>query len=123
MATCSLRIPADSAQVRVARLVAAAAARRCGLADDDVDDVRLAVGEAVGRAVMRHHGAGAVAGVDVRIVDSDRDFVIEVCDAGAADEPGMAMAVIRALVPETEVSWPPEGGQVLRMSWSRPETG
>jgi anti-sigma regulatory factor (Ser/Thr protein kinase) len=123
MAACSLRIPADSAQVRVARLVATAAARRCGLTEDDVDDVRLAVGEAVGRAVVRHERAGAAAGVDVRIVDSDRDFVIEVRDSGAADDPGMAMAVIRALVPGTEVTWPPEGGQVLRMSWSRPETG
>ncbi|MBK6762111.1 MAG: ATP-binding protein [Micrococcales bacterium] len=123
MAACSLRIPADSAQVRVARLVATAAARRCGLTEDDVDDVRLAVGEAVGRAVVRHERAGSAAGVDVRIVDSDRDFVIEVRDSGAADDPGMAMAVIRALVPGTEVTWPPEGGQVLRMSWSRPETG
>ncbi|MFN8184902.1 MAG: ATP-binding protein [Candidatus Nanopelagicales bacterium] len=119
MSACSLRIPADSAQVRVARLVAAAAARRCGLSEDDVDDVRLAVGEAVGRAVVRHERAGVVSGVDVRMVDTDHAFAIEVRDSGAADDPGMAMAVIRGLVPETEVIWPAEGGQVLRMSWSR----
>ena len=123
MSACSLRIPADSAQVRVARLVATAAARRSGLTEDEVDDVRLAVGEAVGRAVVRHERARVAAGVDVRIIDSDRDFAIEVQDSGAADEPGMAMAVIRGLVPGTEVTWPPEGGQVLRMSWSRRETG
>ena len=44
MATSSLTIAARTDQVRVARMVACAAARRIGLTDDAVEEVRLAVG-------------------------------------------------------------------------------
>ena len=46
-----VRFTALPAHVRTARLVAAAVARRCGLDEAVLDEVRLAVGEACSRAV------------------------------------------------------------------------
>lgn len=122
MAVCALAIPADTEQVRVARLVACAAARRSGMAEEDVDDVRLAVGEAVGRAVQRHAARRVDDPVVVRMIDAEAGFAVEVLDAvdGSEDEDfGLAMAVITGLVPDAEVRTTTGGGQVLRMSWAR----
>ena len=51
MATVELRFSALPAHVRTARLVAAAVARRAGVDEALLDEVRLAVGEACSRAV------------------------------------------------------------------------
>ena len=49
--TVTLRLPPHAAHVRTARLIAAAMARRSGVGEDVLDEVRLAVGEACARAV------------------------------------------------------------------------
>ena len=46
MGTAALTLPPATEQVRLARLVAGAAARRSGVDEDVLDEVRLAVGEA-----------------------------------------------------------------------------
>ena len=51
MPTVELRFSALPAHVRTARLVAATVARRSGVDEDLLDEVRLAVGEACSRAV------------------------------------------------------------------------
>lgn len=61
MPVASLRLPATPDQVRTARLVAAAAARRSGVPEEQLDEVRLAVGEATARAVLRHTGGSPAA--------------------------------------------------------------
>ncbi len=48
----------DAAHVRVVRLVAVSLARLNGVNEDVVEDVRLAVGEACGRAVAAHRRHG-----------------------------------------------------------------
>lgn len=121
MATCSLTIPPDTVQVRLARLVACAAARRLGVDEQEVDEVRLAVGEAVGRAVVRHQRARRTEPVTVRIVDDAQTLAVDVVDTVAGPDDGdfgLAMAVIAGLVPGAEESASPDGGTVLRMSWS-----
>lgn len=120
MPVCDLSIPADTEQVRVARLVACAAARRAGMTEDDVDEVRLAVGEAVGRAVVRHRRAECAEPVLMRMVDDPTAFRVEVQDRAAElvdDDFGMAMAVITGLVPDAQLGAGPQGGQVLQMAW------
>lgn len=119
MSVSTLVIPADSAQVRVVRLVATAAARRAGLDEDMVDEVRLAVGEAVARAVMRS-SAGEDPRVRVRLEDLETGFAVEVVDSGDRpdEDAGFAMAVISGLVPDVDVDKVPGGGQTLRMSWT-----
>ena len=61
MPTVEVSFSALPAHVRTARLIAVAVARRAGVAEDLLDEVRLAVGEACSRAVELHqrHKAGA----------------------------------------------------------------
>jgi anti-sigma regulatory factor (Ser/Thr protein kinase) len=96
MASAELRFAPRTEQVRVARLVAAAAARRAGLDDETVDDVRLAVGEAVTRAVLRLAAAGSTSAVRVVMSDDSSVFTVTVADdAPQTGEPdgGVALAV------------------------------
>jgi anti-sigma regulatory factor (Ser/Thr protein kinase) len=83
-ATVTLRLPASAAHVRTARLVAAAMARRCGVNESLLDEVRLAVGEACARAVRLHERYGVSAGVTVEFLEGDR-FQVAVVDQAVTD--------------------------------------
>jgi anti-sigma regulatory factor (Ser/Thr protein kinase) len=119
LTTSVLRIPADTEQVRVARLVAGSAARRAGVDPEDLEDVRLATGEAVGRAVLRHQAQGCPEPVTVELREDVHSFEVAVVDRvgdAGADE-GFAMAVIQGLVPHSEVARDAAGGQRLVLRW------
>jgi len=107
MPRATLSIPPAAEHVRTARLVAVAAARRAGLDEESVDDVRLAVGETVARAVVRCSAAGVAGDVDLVLRDEGDRFVVEVLDGSDPDLPdtddGIALALVRALVPEVDV--------------------
>ncbi len=114
MTVSTLRIPPDTVQVRVARLVAGTAARVAGVDADDIEDVRLAVGEAVGRAVLRHLDQQVQAPVVIEFRDDETSFAVVVNDEapeGGSDN-GFAMAVIAGLVPTAELS-----GRAVSMTW------
>lgn len=119
MPAATLTIPPSVEHVRTARLVAVAAARRAGLDEETVDDVRLAVGEAVARVVLRHGAGGLSDGIDVVVRDDGRAFEVEVhdrTDAQLADEDdGIALALVHALTPEVALA---PGLTTLR--WPRP---
>lgn len=126
--------------VRTARLVAVALARRVGVEDGLLDEVRLAVGEACSRAVGLHRSAAPHVPVVVHLNDGRERFGVEVVDAvsggpvpkpeedGAAEraaadggfgEDGgadMGLAVLRGLVDDLEVELT-AGGGVIRMGW------
>ncbi|MCB5166060.1 ATP-binding protein [Streptomyces bambusae] len=132
MATVELRFSAQPEHVRTARLVAAAVARRAGVEEALLDEVRLAVGEACSRAVGLHRGNAVTAPVRVVLTDEEKVFSIEVGDeapggpagpagtgpAGDSDaaEDDMGLAVISGLVDDYEVT-SGEAGGVIRMSW------
>ncbi len=135
MATVELLFSALPEHVRTARLVAAAVARRAGVDEAVLDEVRLAVGEACTRAVGLHRMNGVDQPVRVRLTEEEKKFSIEVGDevpvpsAGASgdgdtsslseeaeDESRMGLAVISGLVDDVEVSSGPTGG-TIRMSW------
>jgi anti-sigma regulatory factor (Ser/Thr protein kinase) len=67
--------------VRTARLVAVALARRAGVEDGLLDEVRLAVGEACSRAVGLHRAAAPDVPVVVHLDDGRERFGVEVVDA------------------------------------------
>lgn len=115
MATSTLRIPADTEQVRVARLVAGSAARRAGVEEDEIEDVRLAVGEAVGRAVLKHVDNHLTAPVMVEFIDAEDTFVVIVRDevAEGGDDESFATAVISGLVPSARFS-----DKSVEMTWA-----
>jgi serine/threonine-protein kinase RsbW len=146
MATVILRLPSSAAHVRTARLVAAAMARRSGVGEELLDEVRLAVGEACARAVRRHGRHGVTEPVTVEFVDQDR-FSVTVIDV--APTPGaqtaetgngvfapkveltepdsdawtdpmaesLGLALLGAVVHHLTVVDDPAGGTRLTMSW------
>ncbi|MFF9002737.1 ATP-binding protein [Streptomyces achromogenes] len=134
MATVELRFSALPEHVRTARLVAAAVARRAGVDEAVLDEVRLAVGEACSRAVGLHQSSGVTAPVKVALVEEEKQFSIEVGDeaphaVAGGDTPGaaqdgeteveedeMGLAVISGLVDDVEVTTGPNGG-LIRMTW------
>ncbi|MGH3661546.1 MAG: ATP-binding protein [Micromonosporaceae bacterium] len=79
MPTVRLGFSPAPAHVRTARLVAVAVARRAGVPEDLLDEVRLAVGEACSRAVALHRLYGLVDLVEVEMTDGAR-FVVRVLD-------------------------------------------
>src|SRR5688572_4865200 len=88
MATVELRFSALPEHVRTARLVAAAVARRAGVDEAVLDEVRLAVGEACTRAVGLHQSSGISAPVQVLLIEEEKQFSIEVGDEAPHAVPG-----------------------------------
>lgn len=78
MATVEVTFTPLSAHVRTARLVATAVARRSGVPDALLDEVRLAVGEACSRAVEAHQAACPAEPIRVVLTDQAGRFVVEV---------------------------------------------
>ncbi|MFJ8882586.1 ATP-binding protein [Streptomyces sp. NPDC102402] len=140
MPTVELRFSAQPEHVRTARLVAAAVARRAGVDEAVLDEVRLAVGEACSRAVGLHRSHDIATPVTVVLTEDEKAFSIEVGDGllapgngspvpgvaggGGPDDPEtdadtedeMGLAVISGLVDDVEVRTGADGG-VIRMTW------
>src|SRR5688500_11722659 len=141
MALVELLLSPLPAHVRTARLVVVAAARRAGMDDELVDELRLALGEACSRAVGLHarHAPGTPVKVTVR--DDPGGLIVTVTDVGpaagpvpddlvgglldggeAADElvdPDVALAVVVGLVDSVEVE-PSNAGTTVTMRWPLP---
>jgi serine/threonine-protein kinase RsbW len=150
MAVVDVSFSALPAHVRTARLVALAVARRAGVDEDLLDEVRLAVGEACSRAVGVNGDTTPAPPVRMTLADEQHRFTVEVVDVGPLDgevaepdlealdaealsapadggdvipdllPPGFGLAVISGLVEELDVSTAADGTHV-RMSW--PATG
>jgi len=147
MSTVHLAFTPDPAYVRTVRLVAAAVAQRAGVADELLDEVRLAIGEACSRAVALHRRLGLSDPIDVTMTDGGR-FTVKVTDRGPAEsaqEPGettldlmaevaiatgrvpededalaagVGLALLTGLVSDLAVNETPDGaGTEVRMSW------
>jgi serine/threonine-protein kinase RsbW len=83
MATVELSFTALPAHVRTARLVATAVARRSGVDESLLDEVRLAVGEACSRAVEGHQLYCPAEPVRLALTDQAGRFEVEVTDTCA----------------------------------------
>ena len=71
MATVEVTFTPLPAHVRTARLVATAVARRSGVDESLLDEVRLAVGEACSRAVEAHRRHCPAEPVKIEMTDQD----------------------------------------------------
>lgn len=140
MATVEVSFTPLPAHVRTARLVATAVARRSGVDEALLDEVRLAVGEACSRAVEAHRLHCPAEPVRLALTDSAGRFEVEVTDTGgpgggdlavtadgisaAMAEPGgsprlehgLGLAMIAGLADDVQISESP-GGVSIRMSW------
>jgi anti-sigma regulatory factor (Ser/Thr protein kinase) len=93
MATVEVTFTPLPAHVRTARLVATAVARRSGVDESLLDEVRLAVGEACSRAVEAHRRHCPAEPVRIEMTDQDQRFVVTVSDhAPTAPAPSAAPA-------------------------------
>ncbi len=136
MATVEVTFTPLPAHVRTARLVATAVARRSGVPESLLDEVRLAVGEACSRAVEAHRQYCPAEPVRIALTGQDDRFEIEVINAGTASgstagaagpataehllPAGFSLAVIAGLADDVQISETPAGTSV-KMSW--PTTG
>ncbi len=140
MASVELLLSPLPAHVRTARLVGVAAARRAGLDDDDVADLRLALGEACARAVALHAQHAPDTQVRIVVRDDPSGLVVEVTDCGPpagpvrtdvsdwltsdgdagqdgeTPDPELALVVLAGLVDSLTVL-PEPTGTTLRMTW------
>jgi serine/threonine-protein kinase RsbW len=146
MATVEVTFTPLPAHVRTARLVATAVARRSGVDEALLDEVRLAVGEACSRAVEAHQRHCPAEPVRIEMTDSGERFVVTVSDhapaaparpaapalargdarsdTGAVREQdgasaipaGFGLAVISGLADDVRV-WSTGSGVSVRMSW------
>ena len=145
MALVELLLSPLPAHVRTSRLVVVAAARRAGLEDGLVDEVRLAVGEACSRAVGLHARHAPDVPVRLTISDDPGGLTVTVTDTGPqagpapddlteglfeggqADAPGelvdpdVALAVLTGLVDAVEIA-PTSAGTTITMRWPLPAT-
>jgi anti-sigma regulatory factor (Ser/Thr protein kinase) len=90
MATVEVTFTPLPAHVRTARLVATAVARRSGVDEALLDEVRLAVGEACSRAVEAHRRYCPAEPIRVEMTDAGERFVVTVSDH--APTPGMGQS-------------------------------
>ena len=90
MATVEVTFTPLPAHVRTARLVATAVARRSGVDEALLDEVRLAVGEACSRAVEAHRRHCPAEPVRIEMTDADERFVVTVSDHAPTSRPAVA---------------------------------
>jgi serine/threonine-protein kinase RsbW len=124
MPSVELRIPPDPAYVGLARLVVAQAARQAGVPQDRVEDVKIAVDEALANAVRGQAALNSSAPIDLAFGATELGFEVVVrglegpaTDADPADQPGadmldpkLSLTLIEGLT--DEMSYEPEGGTV-----------
>jgi len=129
-AVVELRIPSRPEFVSVARLAILGVASRTKFTYDQVEDVRLAVGEACTTAVGRAIQANKTdTDITIRSEISDNKLTIEVRDEVGyppklpeaakppeeLDEQSLGALLMELLVDEFETEPTPEGGTLVRM--------
>jgi serine/threonine-protein kinase RsbW len=134
-----LEIPARPDFLSLARLVITGAANiEPSFSDDRLEDLRIAVSEAVTNAIEAHASSGADERVILRCDLAEDRIEVEVIDRGSgfdpenaptapdADDPdrllhesGLGIPLMRELVDETEFRASPSG-TVVRLVVSRP---
>jgi serine/threonine-protein kinase RsbW len=135
IATVELTFSPLPVHVRTARLVATAVARRGGVEEALLDEVRLAVGEACSRAVEVHQQQCPAEPVRVELRDGADRFEVMVSDRVPNDDPAgeaatevspdlaelngdlnLGFAVIAGLTDDVDISSTAAGVQIT-MSW------
>ena len=132
MNAVELEIPARAEFVALARLLVSSVAQaRRELADDRIDDLKLAVSEACTNAIEAHGASNVDERVVVRCVESDDRLDVMVEDRGAGFDPsslpehppvtdperlnferGLGIPLIRSLVDEVDFETSSDGTAV-----------
>ncbi|MGH8891137.1 MAG: ATP-binding protein [Acidothermaceae bacterium] len=87
MATVTVSFTPLPSHVRTARFIAASVARRAGVAENVLDEVRLAVSEACSLAVRLHRAHAPNVPIEMRLTDDVEQFRVQVVDAVSRPKP------------------------------------
>jgi serine/threonine-protein kinase RsbW len=125
MATVELSFSALPVHVRTARLIVTAVARRSGVAEALLDEVRLAVGEACSRAVEAHRRHCPEEPVRLELSGGARRFEVVVSDTVPGDDAaGTAINAAPAVSPVSEIEPDfPDGAATLGIAADAAELG
>jgi len=128
-----LKLPGRPEFISVARLAVAAVAARMGFDYDDIEDLKVATGEALTNAIQDAQSRGVAAGEDIVVICAlcERELVIEVRDKGSGFDPerrrqmaeqdelqegGLGLLLIEALCDKVEFETKPGSGTLVRMT-------
>lgn len=140
MGTVTIKLPPAPDQVRTARVLAVTLARRAGVDEALLDEIRLAIGEACGRAVHAHVERGVLDPITVLLIDDDgfEAVVIDVASRpelaraagarrgdiggaghgyGAEDAAAIGLAILGAVVDDVSIEPVTPIGTRVRMRW------
>jgi serine/threonine-protein kinase RsbW len=99
-----LLLPPDTQHVGLARLVVVTAARRAGMDEGRVQDLRIAVSEATTNAILAHQRTSSSDRITLRFRDTGAGaFQVTITDAGSQAGPDSVQA-------SEDGAWPAEGG-------------
>ena len=127
-----LGIPARAEYVALARLVVSSlASSRRDLADERIDDLKVAVSEACTNAIEAHREAGTGDNVTVSCIEYDDTFIVRISDQGEGFDPsslpdhppvtdperlnferGLGIPLIRTLVDDVQITSGSSGTEI-----------
>ena len=134
-ATVRLTLPPEPRLLGTVRLVVGVVARKAGMGEEGIEDLKVAVSETCAVAVGDLHRAGRADPIEVDLVESADRFGIEVRDrapapTGAAGDPAdgevddrdLGLALVGALVDDLKTATLADGGNRTSF-WLRREPG
>ena len=120
-----LQLPADVQYVGLARLVVTVAARQAGMADERIEDLKIAVSEATTNAIVAHQRDAGDLPVVLSFGTTGNQFAVSIDDGAPtsadegsavgdwAPEGGLGITLIRGLA--DDVDFGREAGNVVHM--------
>ena len=121
-ATVRLAFPPEPRLLGTVRLVVGIVARKAGMGEEGIEDLKVAVSETCAVAVGDLNRAGRLDPIEVDLVESADRFGIEVRDRapvlalgadpadGEVDDRELGLALVGALVDDLKTSTLPDGG-------------
>jgi anti-sigma regulatory factor (Ser/Thr protein kinase) len=122
-----ISLAAEPGNVRRARAAITELARRAGLPEDAVEDVRLAVTEACTNVVRHAYPGGRPGTMRLEATAGTDAFVVVVSDRGTGIVPtagtpglGLGLPLLVALTRTLEIEGDPGGGTIVRLTFALP---
>jgi anti-sigma regulatory factor (Ser/Thr protein kinase) len=135
-ATVRLAFPPEPRLLGTIRLVVGTVARKAGMGEEGIEDLKVAVSETCALAVGGLHRAGRLDPIEVDLVESADRLGIEVRDRapaassapggpvdGDVDDRELGLALVGALVDDLKTSTLDDGGNQTSFWLRRPAVG